>query len=80
MSGDFRLRIALWIPLSLYGVLFLTKDVAFLLNTICLGLLRMDSNATLNPGNRLLITWVKMTYQIKDRYLPSIHFWDSGPW
>ena len=40
----------------------------------------MDSNTTLNPGNRLLITWVDMTYQIKDRYLPSIHFWDSGPW
>ena len=40
----------------------------------------MDSNATLNPGNRLLITWVNMAYQIKDRYLPSIHFWDSDPW
>ena len=35
---------------------------------------------TLNPGNRLLITWVNMAYKIEDRYLPSTHFWDSGPW
>ena len=40
----------------------------------------MGSNTTLNPGNTLLITWVNMTYQIKDLYLPFIHFWDSGPW
>ena len=40
----------------------------------------MDSNKTLNPGNRLLTTWVNMAYKIEDRYLPSIHFWDSGPW
>ena len=40
----------------------------------------MDSNTTLNPGNRLLITWVSKAYKIEDRYLPSIHFWDSGPW
>ena len=38
------------------------------------GLLRMDSNTTLNPGNRLRITWVNLAYQIKDRYLPSMHF------
>ena len=44
------------------------------------GLLRMNSNVTLNPGNRLLITWVNMTYEIKDRYIPSIHFWGSDPW
>ena len=68
------------VHLSLYGVLFLTRFAAFLFNRICLGLLRMNSNTTLNPGNRLLITWVNMTYQIEDRYLPSIHFWDSGPW
>ena len=66
--------------MSLYGVLFLTKDVAFSFNTICLRLLRMDSNATLNPGNRLLITWVNMIYQIKDWYIPSIHFWNRDPW
>ena len=40
----------------------------------------MDSNTTLNPGTRVLITWVNMGYQIKDQNLPSIHFWDSGPW
>ena len=40
----------------------------------------MDSNTTLNPANRLLITWVSKAYKIEDRYLPSIHFWDSGPW
>ena len=66
-------------PLSLYGVMFLTRYVAFLFNKICLGLLPTDSYATLDPGNRLLITWVNMTYQIKDQYLPSIHFSDSGP-
>ena len=66
--------------LCLYMVCcFFTRDDLFLFNTICLGLLGMDSNGTLNPGNRLLITWVNMTYQIKDQYLPSIHFSDSGP-
>ena len=40
----------------------------------------MDYNATLNPGNRLLITWIEMTYQIKDQYIPFVNFWDSGPW
>ena len=40
----------------------------------------MDSNTTLNPGNRLFITWVSKAYKIKDWYLPSIHFWNSGPW
>ena len=40
----------------------------------------MDCNTTLNPGNRLLITWVSTAYKIEDRYLPSIHFWDSRPW
>ena len=39
----------------------------------------MDSNTTLNPGNRLLITWVNMIYQIKDQYLQFFFFWDSGP-
>ena len=28
----------------------------------------MDSNTTLNPGNRLLVTWVNLTYRIKDWY------------
>ena len=37
-------------------------------------------NTTQNPGNRLLITWVNILFQIKDRYLSSIHFWDSGLW
>ena len=36
MSEDFRLRIQLWGPLSLYGVLFLARDVTFLFNTISL--------------------------------------------
>ena len=66
--------------LCLYMVCcFFTRDDLFLFNTIWLGLLGMDSNGTLNPGNRLRITWVNMTYQIKDQYLPSIHFSDSGP-
>ena len=39
----------------------------------------MDSNTTLNTGNGLLITWVNKPYKIEDRYLPSIHFWDIGP-
>ena len=39
----------------------------------------MDSNTTLKPGNRLLITWVNMAFEIKDWYIPSIHSWDSGP-
>ena len=43
-------------------------------------LLLMDSNTTLNRGNRLLITCVNIAYKIEDRYHPSIHFWDSGPW
>ena len=42
-------------------------------------LLWMDSNINLSPGNRSLITWVN-TCQIKGRYLPSFHFWDSGSW
>ena len=78
MSGFQTSKCIVGFLLSLYGVLFLSKDVAFLFNTICLGLLQIDSNTTLNPGNRLLILWVNMTYQMKDRYLPSIHFWDSG--
>ena len=40
----------------------------------------MDSNTTLKPGNRLLITWVNMAFENKDWYIPSIHSWDSGPW
>ena len=40
----------------------------------------MDSNTTLNPGNILIITWVNKAYKIEDRYLPSLHFWDSGSW
>ena len=40
----------------------------------------MDSNTTMNLGNRLLITWVNKTDKIDDQYLPSIHVWDSGPW
>ena len=36
---------------------------------------QIDSNATLNPGNRLFITWVKMTWHvIQDEYLQFIHF------
>ena len=38
------------------------------------GFLQMDSNIILNPGNRLLIPRVNMTYQIKDWYLQCIHF------
>ena len=34
----------------------------------------MDSNTILNPGNRLLIPWVNMTYQVKDWYLQCFHF------
>ena len=49
--------------LFLYGVLFLTRDVAFLFNTICLRVV-----------NRLPIIWVSMTYQIMEQYLPPIHF------
>ena len=79
-QGISELELHCGVPLSLYGVMFLTRYVAFLFNKICLGLLPTDSYATLDPGNRLLITWVNMTYQIKDRYLPSIHFWDNGPW
>ena len=36
----------------------------------------MDSNTMVNPGDRLFITCANKTYQIKDQYLPSIHFWD----
>ena len=79
-QGISELELHCGVPLSLYGVMFLTRYVAFLFNKICLGLLPTDSYTTLDPGNRLLITWVNMTYQIKDRYLPSIHFWDNGPW
>ena len=32
----------------------------------------------MNPGNRLIIIWANMTYQIMDRYIPSIHCLDSS--
>ena len=38
----------------------------------------MDYNTTLDPGNRWLIIWVDMVYQIKHWYLPSTQFWDNG--
>ena len=41
---------------------------------------RLDANTTLNQSYVLLITLVNITYQSRDQYLPSIHFWDSSPW
>ena len=37
----------------------------------------MDFNTNLNLGIKLLIKSVAITFQIKDWYLPSIHFWNS---
>ena len=66
--------------LCLRMVCYLLPDVAFFFYTICLMVLRMDSNWALNPDNRLLITWINMTYQINDWYLPYIHLRNCGPW
>ena len=41
------------VDLSLYAVSLLTRDIAFLFSTLCLELLWIYSNTTLNPGNRL---------------------------
>ena len=55
----------------------LNRGFAFLLNRTCLQVVAENSNTTLNPNNGLFVTWVDMTYQIQDRYLLSIHSWDS---
>ena len=38
-------------------------------------LLRKNYNTTFNPGNRLIINWFNMKYQIEDWYLVSIYSW-----
>ena len=43
-------------------------------------MLRLDANTTRNQSCVLFITLVNITYQSRDQCLPSIHFWDSGPW
>ena len=43
-------------------------------------MLWLDANTTLNQIYVLFITFVSMTYQSGDQYLPSIHSWDIGPW
>ena len=43
-------------------------------------MLRLDANTTLNQSYVLFITFVNITYQSGDQYLPSIHSWDSGTW
>ena len=40
--------------------------------------MKKDYNTTITPGKGLLITWVKMTYQIERQYLLSITCGDSG--
>ena len=42
-------------------------------------MLRLDANTTLNQSYVLFITFVNVTYQSRDQYLPSIHSWDSSP-
>ena len=43
-------------------------------------MLWLDANTTLNQRYVLFNTFVNITYQRGDQYLPSIHSWDSGPW
>ena len=43
-------------------------------------MLRFDANTTLNQIYVLFITFVNITYQSGDQYLPSIHSWESSPW
>ena len=43
-------------------------------------MLRLDANTTLNQSYVLFITFVNITYQSMDQYLPSIHSRDSSTW
>ena len=43
-------------------------------------MLQLDANITLNESYVLFITLVKITYQSRDQYPPSMHSWDSSPW
>ena len=43
-------------------------------------MLRLDANTTLSQSYVLFITFVNITYQSGDQYLPSIYSWDSSPW
>ena len=65
--------------MSLYVVLLFWPGILRLYSIQSVwGLLRMDSDSILNLGNRLLITWVNKTCQIKDRYHPRFHFWNKS--
>ena len=43
-------------------------------------MLRLDAKTTLSQSYVLFITFVNITYQSGDQYLPSIYSWDSSPW
>ena len=40
----------------------------------------LDANTTLNQSYVRFITLINITYQSRDQYFPSNHFWDSSPW